>query len=162
MSRIRCAGASLVACAAIATVGASAAAAKTVTLHLFSKEVYSRISDANGKPLGPSSPPAAGDRLSSASNDYAGNHKHHAKQATASDHIACTFTSSSTALCDGTLAIGGSMILGDDWVLNFASSAPITVKVTGGTGKYRHARGTIVAKVVPNTNNTDLTVKVAY
>jgi hypothetical protein len=39
----------------------------------------------------------------------------------------------STALCDGTLAIGGAMILGDDFVLNFNSNIT-TVKITGGTG----------------------------
>jgi hypothetical protein len=59
--------------------------------------VYSRISDASGHPLSPNSAPAVGDRLSFASNDYAGNHKHHAKQTTASDHIVCTLTSTSTA-----------------------------------------------------------------
>ena len=140
-------------------VGASAAAAKTVTLHFFSKQVYSRISDASGHALPPNSAPAVGDRLSNASNDYAGNHKHHAKHPTASDHIVCTLTSTSSALCDGTIAIGGSMILGDDFVLNFTSNAPTVVTITGGTGTYRHAHGTIIAKTVGN--NTDLTIKVS-
>jgi hypothetical protein len=157
MSRIRYAAASIAACATIMAVGASAAAAKTVTLHFFSKQVYSRISDASGHPL--HSAPAVGDRLSNASNDYAGNHKHHAKHPTASDHIVCTLTSISSALCDGTIAIGGSMILGDDFVLNFTSNAPTVVKITGGTGTYRHAHGTIIAKTVGN--NTDLTIKVS-
>lgn len=125
-------------------------------MHFFSKQVYSRISDASGKP--PNSAPAVGDRISFASNDYAGNHKHHAKQATASDHIVCTLTSTSTALCDGTIAIGGAMILGDDFVLDFNSNVT-TVKITGGTGVYQHAHGTIIAKSVGN--NTDLTIKVS-
>jgi hypothetical protein len=158
MSRIRCAAASVAACAAIVAVGASAAAAQAVTLHFFSKGVYSRFSDAAGKPLGPKSRPAAGDRLSFASNYYAGNHKHHAKQATASDHIVCTFTSTSSALCDGTIAIGSSMIIGDDFVLKF-NSKTTTVKITGGTGRYRHAHGTVIAKNVGP--NTDITIKVS-
>jgi hypothetical protein len=161
MSRTRCAAASIAACAAIAAVGASAAVAKSVTLHFFSKQVYSRISDSTGKPLPSNATPAVGDRLSSASNDYVGNHKHHAKQATASDHIVCILTSSSTALCDGTIAIGGSMILGDDFALNFTSNAPTVVKITGGTGSYRGARGTVVAKSAgKNSNNDDLTITV--
>ena len=159
MSRIKCAAASIAACATIMAVGASAAAAKTVTLHYFSKQVYTRISDAGGHPLSPNSAPAVGDRISSASDDYAGNHKHHAKQATASDHIVCMLTSTSSAVCDGTIAIGGSMILGDDFVLNFTSNAVTTVKITGGTGLYRHAHGTIIAKSAGN--NTDLTIKVS-
>ncbi|MBV9362920.1 MAG: hypothetical protein JO046_18675 [Solirubrobacterales bacterium] len=57
-------------------------------------------------------------------------------------------------------AIGSAMILGDDFVISFASNAPTTVKITGGTGIYRHAHGTIVAKTV--ANNTDLTIKVSF
>jgi hypothetical protein len=157
MSRIRCAAASMAACATIVAVGASAAAAKPVTLHFFSKQVYSRTSDASGKPVPPNAAPAIGDRFSFASNDYVGNHTHHATQATASDHVVCTLTSASSGLCDGTIAIGGSMIIGDDFVLAFNSNLT-TVKITGGTGSYRHAHGTIVAKSVGN--NTDLTIRV--
>jgi hypothetical protein len=160
MSRIRCAAASVAACATIVAVGASAAAAKTVTMHFFSKQVYGRLSDASGHPLASNSAPAVGDRLSFASNDYAGNHKHHAKRATASDQVVCTFTSSSSALCDGTFALGGAMILGDDFVLDFNSNAPTIVKITGGTGRYRHAHGTVIAKTV-GSNTTDVTIKVS-
>jgi hypothetical protein len=160
MGRIRCVAASMAACATIVAVGASAAAAKTVTLHFFSKQVYSRMSDASGKPLPPSSAPAVGDRFSFASNDYVGNHKHHAKQATASDHVVCTLTTAGSGLCDGTIAIGGAVIIGDDFMIDFSSSSNITtVKITGGTGRYRHARGTVVAKSVGN--NSDLTIKVS-
>ncbi len=161
MSRIRCVAASIAACATIAAVGASAAAAKTVTVHFFSKQVYSRISDASGKPVPPSSAPAVGYRFSFASDDYVGNHKQHAKQATASDHVVCTLTTNSSGLCDGTIAIGGAMIFGDDFVINFNSNAPTTLKITGGTGQYRHARGTVIAKTVGNSNNDDLTIKVS-
>jgi hypothetical protein len=158
MSPIKCAVASIAACATIAAVGASAAAAKTVTLHFFSKQVYSRMSDASGKPLSPNSAPAVGDRFSFASDDYVGNHKRHAKLATASDHVVCTIASTSSGLCDGTIAIGGAMIFGDDFVLNFNSNTT-TLKITGGTGRYRRARGTVIAKTVGN--NTDLTVNVS-
>jgi hypothetical protein len=159
MRRIKCAALSTAACLTIVAAGASAAAAKTSTLRFFSTQVYSRISDASGHPAVP--PLAVGDRLSFGDNDYAGNHKHHAKQPTASDHVVCTVTSTSTstALCDGTIAIGGSMIFGDDFVLNFISNAATTVKITGGTGRYRHAHGTIIVK--PVGDNNDLTIKVS-
>ncbi len=160
MNRIRCAAASMAVCATIVGIGASAAAAKSVTLHFFSKSVYTRVSNASGNSVSQSSGPAAGDRYSSASNDYVGNHKHHAKLATASDHIVCTLTSSSTSLCDGTIAIGGAMIFGDDFALNFNSSSPTVVKITGGTGIYRHAHGTVIAKSVGK--NSDVTIKVRY
>jgi len=158
MSRIRCAVVLAAACGTIVAVGASAAAAQAVTLHFFSKGVYSRFSDAAGKPLGRNSRPAAGDRLSFADNYYVGNHTHHAKQATASDHIDCTLTTNSTALCDGAIAIGASMIVADEFALNF-NSKTTTVKITGGTGRYRHAHGTVIAKNVGP--NTDVTIKVS-
>jgi hypothetical protein len=166
LSRIRCSAACIAACATIAAAGASAAAAKPTTLHFFSKQVYFRLSDATGKPLSQNTPLAVGDRVSIAANDYAGNHKHHAKRPSASDHIVCTLTSVSamggpgSALCDGMSAIGGSLILGDDWVLNFTSNAPTTIAITGGTGRYQNAHGTVtVVSINSSGTKSDLTIK---
>ena len=159
MSRIRYAAASLAACGLVAALAAVPASAKATTLHFFSKDVYVRLSDSSGKALPSNSSPAVGDRLSIAANDYAGNHKHHAKGATASDHIVCNVTGPGTGLCDGMIALGGAMLLGDDFVVNFASNAPTAIKITGGTGRYRRAHGTVVAKSV-GTNTTDLTITI--
>jgi hypothetical protein len=152
MSPIRYGAALIGAYATIMAVGAPPAPAKSVTLHFFSMQVYARVSNADGLPLPPNSGLAVGDRISTASNDYAGNYKRHARQPTASDHTVCTFTSNNSRtnsfLCDHTIAIGGSMILGDDFVLNFPSKAPTTFKITGGTGTYRQAHGTVVANTV--------------
>jgi hypothetical protein len=169
MSRIRWAAASIAACAAIAAVGATAVAAKTVkrhfvTMHFFSKRVYTRISDASGRRLSSNFVPAVGDRVSWASNDYSGDHNHHAKKATASDETVCTVMSSSGALCDGIFAIGGSMIIADDVVLRLPSKklTPVTIKITGGTGRYRGARGTVSAIAVGNSLDvTDITINVS-
>jgi hypothetical protein len=156
MSRFKCAVASIAACATIVAVGASAATAKPVTLHFFSKQVYSRLSNASGQPS--NSAPAVGDRLSLANNDFVGNHKQHAKRPTASDYVVCTVTSTGAGLCDSVIAIGGSMIVADDSVLDFGSNIT-TFKITGGTGRYRHAHGSIIGKDVGS--NTDLTIKVS-
>ena len=98
MGSVRRAAAVVVAGAIIMALAASAASAKTVTLHYFSKGVYSRLSTATGQRLGNQAAPAPGDRLSFASNDYVGNHKKHAKKATASDHVSCVVMSVSSAL----------------------------------------------------------------
>ena len=91
------------------------ASARTVTLHYFSKQTSSTFVTPQGKPLGPSSAPAVGDINDNTDLDYVGNHKHHAKQSTASDHLRCTITGSTgsgaTATCDAQIAIGGSMLL---------------------------------------------------
>jgi hypothetical protein len=78
--------------------------------------------------------------------------------------VVCTFTSQTTSsssfLCDDTIAIGGSMLLGDDFVINFPSKGPTTFKITGGTGAYRHAHGTVVAKAFFGQPGTELTIKI--
>jgi hypothetical protein len=161
MSRIRCAAASIAACAAIGAVGASAVAAKTVTWHFFSKRVYTRFSDASGRQLSPNFVPAVGDRVSFAGNDYSGDHNHHGKKATASDETVCTITSSSALLCDGIFAIGSSMIIADDYVLHFPSKKKktLTIKINGGTGRYQGARGTVSA--IALGNDLDVTINVS-
>lgn len=143
--------AAIVICAGALVAGAAqagaAAAAKKTTMHFFSRQVYSRLSDANGRRLPAGSLPATGDRVSYANDDYSGNHLHHASRAAASDRTNCTVVTPSSVLCDGTIAIGGAMILADDYVLTFPSSRPTTtVQITGGTGIYAGARGKIIAR----------------
>lgn len=142
-----------------------AASAKTVTLHYFSKQTSSTIVTPQGQPLGPNARPRIGDISDDTGIDYVGNHKHHAKQATASDHLRCTiksFTSGGgTATCDGQIAIGGSMLLANSSPLTFSNTnAPTVVSINGGTGIYRHAHGRIVGTTVGN--NTDFLIRVKY
>ena len=142
-----------------------AASAKTVTLHYFSKQTSSTFVTPQGKPLGPNSAPAVGDVNDNTDVDYVGNHKSHAKQSTASDHLRCTFTgfsgNNAVATCDAQIAIGGSMFLANNVKLTFSNSnAPIVVPITGGTGIYRHAHGKVISTSVGN--NSDLTIKVTY
>lgn len=168
MRAVRYAAAVVAACAGVAGTGAAPAVAKpqkaktktrTVVMYFFAKRVYTRLSDPGGRRLGSSFAPAVGDRVSYASEDYAGDHNRHAKRAIASDSTVCTVTSPTSVLCDGSIAIGGSLIIADDYVLTFpAKSRTTTIRITGGTGRYRGAGGTISATVVGN--NVDVTVKV--
>jgi hypothetical protein len=142
-----------------------AAGAKTLTLHYFSKQTSSTFVNPQGQPLGASTAPAIGDIFDTTGIDYVGTHRHHAKRATATDHLRCTITSSTatggTATCDAQIAIGGSMILANDAPLTLSNSAaPNVVAINGGTGIYRHARGKAIATSVGN--NTDLTIKITY
>jgi hypothetical protein len=167
MYRIRTGAASLAALAVLAlAVSAAPASAKTVTLHYFSKQVFSTSISPNGQPVSQNAPPAVGDRLEFASDDYVGNHKKHAKTPTASDHVVCsiatTTSTSATALCSGDFALGGSEVIAANFTLvlsqNNAASGPI--KINGGTGRYKHAHGTVTVKSVGNTNNNDETVTI--
>ncbi len=167
MYRVRTGAASVAALAAVVfAVSAAPASAKTVTLHFFSKQVYSTFTGPNGQPVSQNSPPAQGDRLEFANDDYVGNHKKHARKATASDHVVCSITAvsgnSATATCSGDFALGGSMVIASNFTLNLSQNSgnPGPIKLSGGTGRYKHARGTVVVKTIGNTNNSDDTVTI--
>lgn len=141
------------------------ASARTVTLHYFSKQTSTTFVTPQGRRLGPNTPPAVGDINDNTDVDYVGNHKHHAKQSTASDHLRCTITGSTgsgaTATCDAQIAIGGSMLLANHVKLTFSdSSSPLAVQINGGTGIYRHAHGTVTSTSIGN--NSDFTIKITY
>ena len=144
-------------------VMAPAASAKTVTLHIFSRQTSSTFVDAQGHAVPPNTPPTVGDIFDNTGLDYAGNHKHHATKPNGSDHLRCTITGMSdsgpTALCNGQIAIGGSMLLANDETVSLSDGAPPT-PINGGTGIYRHAHGLLTPKNFGN--NTDFTIRVTY
>jgi hypothetical protein len=78
-----------------------AASAKTVTLHYFSRQTSSTILTAQGQPLAPNTQPSVDDITDQTGIDYVGNHKHHAKRATASDHLSAPFGGPAPALSLG-------------------------------------------------------------
>ena len=73
---------------------AASASAKTETLRFYSKVDKATLIKADGTevPPGPGVEPAPGDRLEIFASDFAGTFKKHAKKATASEHVVCTFT----------------------------------------------------------------------
>lgn len=148
---------------ALLTLAAMAptASAKTVTLHIFSRQTSSTFVDAHGHAVPPNAPPAVGDTFDNTGVDYAGNHKHHTTKPNGSDHLRCTITGMTdrgpTALCNGQIAIGGSMLLANDDVLTLSNTAPPT-PINGGTGIYRHAHGLLTPKNIGN--DTDFTIRV--
>jgi hypothetical protein len=144
-------------------IAAPVASAKTVTMHLFSRQTSSTFVDAQGHPVAPNRPPAVGDTFDNTGLDYVGNHKRHAAKANGSDHLRCTITSITSAgpraRCSGQIAIGGSMLLTNDVTFTLGATPPPT-PINGGTGIYRHARGLIIP-----TNfgkNTDFKIRVTY
>lgn len=105
--------------------------------------------------------PSAGDRLDETDLDFVGTAKHHVKHATASDHIACTFTGSSSALCNAQVAIGGSMLLANNFMFLFTQSPKTVIKINEGTGAYRHDHGLLTLVDVASSNNANLTLKIS-
>jgi hypothetical protein len=144
---------------------AHASSATTVSLQLFSRETSATFVTPQGRPLPPNTRPTAGDVNDITGIDYAGNHKHHANETTASDHLRCTITNltagGAKAICDGQIAISGSMLLVNHESLTLPdSNGPLVFRINGGTNRYLHAHGAITATTVGN--NTDFTIKVTH
>jgi hypothetical protein len=149
---------------AVAAMPAHAATHKT--LHFWSKVTSSRTFDAQGAPLASNATPAPGDYFITADSDYVGNHKHHAKTSTVTDHIICTFVTidatnfAFTAVCDGQIALPGGMLLADRAKVSLSGNQPFVIPLTGGTGKYAKLKSGKVTSVSYNekSDNTDFTI----
>lgn len=144
----------LVASLAIAPA-AFAGKRKTETIRAFSKPVSFVYTSVDGTvttspPTPPSTPPQAGDMFEISSLGFAGNHRKHAKKATMSDYLRCTFTAELEPDCYGYTAIGGSL-------LRFHG-----MELIGGTGRYQGATGKVVVnKEVEGGSDFVVRVKLA-
>ena len=128
---------------AVAILAASASAA--TTLHFYDKSISNTFTDPSGHPIGnTNTPPPTGSSINISAIGYAGNSKHHANTPTASIHLACVVTTAPKAVCFAQVAIGGSMLLANQFIVSLASSNPFsTVQLNGGIGKFTHAHGTV-------------------
>src|SRR5690349_8364615 len=88
------------------------ASAKSMTLRYFDKPTDLVLTQADGTVI--DHPPypdvAPGDTLDIYSLDYAGNHKKHAKTASASSHTRCVFSGPGEPACEANVAIGGALL----------------------------------------------------
>jgi hypothetical protein len=111
------------------------AAGNTQTLSVFSKPVSFTLTSADGTVSHhpPATEPKPGDVLEMDSIDFVGNHRHHAKRATISDHLQCTFGAGPEPDCLSWSAVGGSL-------LRFRDD-----RLIGGTGRYQGATGRVVS-----------------
>ena len=152
--------------ALVLALTAPEAGARTASLHLFSRQTSSTFTTPHGKPLPPNTPPAVGDVSDSTDIDYLGTHKHHAEKPIGSDHLRCTIISFAAAgakgVCDGQIAIGGSMLLVNHETVTLSDTAPLIVPINGGTGIYRHAHGKLITTNIGNTSNSDFNIKITY
>jgi hypothetical protein len=150
-------GIGVVVIGAICAVAILAAPASAATkLHFFDKSLSDTFTDPSGHPIGnTNTPPATGSSIDITAIGYAGNYKHHAKTSTAAIHLACVVTTAPKAVCFGQIAIGGSMLLANQFTVNLASPGnPFAlIKLNGGIGKFAHAHGTVRSAPVGNSGS---------
>ena len=140
--------------AALILVPAASASAKTETLRFFSKTEKVTLIKADGTEVqpGPGVEPAPGDRLEIFASDFVGDHRKHAKKATGSEHVVCTFSASPEPDCVSHVAIGGSLLI--------FRGFPGTL--LGGAGKYLGATGRVISnKEVPGGSDVVAKIKLA-
>jgi hypothetical protein len=140
----------IVAAAGPAAAGA-APARTTIVQHFYSHQVSLVLTKANGKVVTDHSqaPSAAGDRIEFSELAYPGTHTHHAKRWTMSSHTICVFQAHGAPICDGQGAVGGNQML-------FFHTDAAGTRVTGGTGRYANATGTVAMREIGETNDSDV------
>jgi hypothetical protein len=151
-TRIRTLTLAIVLVGSLAIAPAAFAKRKTETIRAFSKPVSFVYTSVDGTVTQgpPAGPPQAGDVFEISSLDFVGNHKKHAKKATMSDYLRCTFTAALEPDCYGFTAIGGSL-------LRFHG-----MELIGGTGRYQGATGKVISsKEVEGGSDFVVRVKLA-
>ena len=147
-----------------ATEGPSPSSTPQV-LHYYSVSTANVQFGPDGKAItDPNAGPSVGDYFVSSDNDYTGTHTNHDKPVAATDHLVCVLLAFSqsaqtaTAVCDGGVAIGNSMLVAEHQTVQLSNAQGVSVNLTGGTGRYQGAHGTVHSDSLANTNNSDLTV----
>lgn len=114
------------------------------------------FTSAAGKPLPNVDATKAGDTYDSTDLYYAGTKAHHASNFSASDHLACTFTTANTQTCNNQIAIGGSLLLLNDVVEPASAATTVFAPINAGTGEYKNTFGRWESGV--NTVASDVTI----
>ena len=131
--------------------GAGQAASRTQTIKVFDKPVSIKVTHPDGTMVShaPYPEPQAGDVLEVNSLDFVGNHAHHAKRATMSTHLRCTFAAAGTEpTCQSFVASGGSLLI-------FTGDA-----LTDGTGIYQGATGRVVSMKELPDDTSDIVARI--
>jgi hypothetical protein len=133
-----------------------AGAASTVVLHYFQKQTTLTFFNASGAAI-QGYPPLDG-HVKEDDVDYVGNHSHHAKQWTVSDHLFCTVVSApASGDCFSEFAVGGALIYLDNFTVNLAAPSG-AISVDGGTGKFAGYTGSATITSIGNTNNSNVVI----
>jgi hypothetical protein len=147
-----CAASTILLGALFLSSGSAGASTSPTILHFFQKETALTFYNASGQVI--QGYPPVGGHVREDDVDYVGNHSHHAKHWSASDHLYCNVVSApATADCFTEFATGGSLIYTDNLSGNLANSG--TLAIEGGTGDYAGYTGTYASTTIGSSNNSD-------
>jgi hypothetical protein len=148
---------------AIGGVASAKLASSSSTLHLFAKSQSNLTYQPNGQPVADqNAAPSVGDYFAPTDIDYPGTAKNHGSTSTGADHLVCKLTqvgdTSAQAVCDGVIVYKGSLVYVDQQTVTVGPTSPIQLPISGGTGQFHGAHGTVTATPVTNSNNTNITI----
>lgn len=153
-------GAAVATALAFGGLFAGLASARSETLRFYQVGGPTQFYNASGHPINLNPPvtlPKSGDSFDETDLDYAGTARHHSSHWTASDHLTCTFTNADTGKCDFQIAIGGSLLLGNNFTLHFQGPKAVA-PISEGTGAFRGVHGTLTDVDLPRSGNAILTI----
>ena len=149
-----CAASTILLSALALSSGAAGASTSPTILHFFQKQTTLTFYNASGQVI--EGYPPVGGHVREDDVDYVGNHSHHAKHWSVTDHLYCSVVSApATADCFAEFATGGSLIYADNLTVNLASSSG-TLAIDGGTGSYAGYSGTYSSTTIGSSNNSDV------
>jgi hypothetical protein len=149
-----CAASTILLSALALSGGAASASTSSTVLHFFQKQTTLTFYNASGQVI--QGYPPVGGHVREDDVDYLGNHSHHAKRWSVTDHLYCNVVSApATADCFAEFATGDSLIYADNLTVNLASSSG-TLAIDGGTGRYAGYSGTYSSATVGSSNNSDV------
>jgi hypothetical protein len=154
--------------AGVGSSGAAMAVSPTpgtipVTISYYSVSTEMNMYTQNGQLItDPNATPVVGDYFVGTDNDYVGTQANHSMDVAATDHLFCLIVQApADAVCSGQIAMGTSMIFADNAMQNFSSnSTSQTYRITGGTGAYQGAQGTVTSTEIGTTNNSEFMITV--
>ena len=146
-------GSSILLGALAVSSGAVGASTSPNFRHFFQKETALTFYNASGQVI--QGYPPVGGHVREDDVDYVGDHSHHAKHWSATDHLYCNVVSApATADCfTGFATTGGSLIYADNLTVNLAILG--TLAIEGGAGNYVGYSGTYASTTIGSSNNSD-------
>jgi len=149
-----CAASTILLSAVALSNRAASASTSAIVMRFFQKQTTLSFYNASGQVI--QGYPPVGGHVREDDVDYVGNHSHHSKHWSVTDHLYCNVVSApATADCFAEFATGDSLIYADNLTLNLASSSG-TLTIDGGTGNYAGYSGTLSSTAIGNSNNSDL------
>ncbi|WP_261554793.1 hypothetical protein [Frankia tisae] len=143
---------------AASAVTAAAAAATPFPTRYFDDQVDLIYTPPGGSPTHTmTGPPAPGGRMELVENLYAGDHATHSGQIAGTNHTTCEFAANLDTRCTSKAIFGDATLASS----STGSESDFDSTITGGTGRFAGATGSIHVHTLGDTNDADITINLS-